>query len=139
MTLPLYFTKRNINIYQLYLFIFAHHFTVLYIFIQNPPQPTHPHQYTYFPLAFVLDQAQTSLHPKKNHLLNLPSHHPHHPTSQGAGMAKAVLPELKTMPSTSSTRSSSAENHSELVQGGRVGDVPGVRSVVGKNVVGKHC
>jgi len=40
------------------------------------------------------------------------------PASQGAGMAKAVLPELKTMPSTSSTRSSSAENHSELGGGG---------------------
>ena len=118
--------------YQLYLFIFAQHFTVIYIFIQNPPQPTSIY---IFPLASYWTKHK---HPFIQTTPIYFIYHPHHPTSQGAGMAKAVLPELKTMPSTSNTRSSSAENHSELAQGGRVGDVPGVRSVVGKNVVGKH-
>lgn len=116
--------------YQLYLFIFAQHFTVLYIFIQNPPQPTHNCLYIFPPCNCIGPSTSSPFIQKTPHLH--PIYHPHHPTSQGAGMAKAVLPELKTMPSTSNTRSSSAENHSELAQGGRVGDVPGVRSVGGK-------
>lgn len=88
--------------YQLYLFNISQFFTSL-----SHPNPTHPHHDTcchVVPLVFFSGT---------NHIF--PSSH--HPTSQGAGMANAVLPELRTMPSTSNTRSSSAENHSELAKG----------------------
>ena len=51
--------------YQLYLFIFAQHFTVLYIFIQNPPQPTHICLYI-FPPCFFIGPSTSSPFIQKN-------------------------------------------------------------------------
>lgn len=59
--------------YQLYLFIFAQHFTVIYLHLY-PPQPTHI--IIHISPCFLLDQA---LHPKNPHLLNLPSPPSHLP------------------------------------------------------------
>lgn len=64
--------------YQLYLFIFAQHFTVIYIFIQNQTQPSHI--CLYIPLASNWTKHIFSLHPKNppstSHLPSPPSRLP---------------------------------------------------------------
>lgn len=63
--------------YQLYLFIFAHHFTVLYIFIQNPTQPTHICLYIFPPCFFYWTKHKHPFIQKKT--INLPSPPSHLP------------------------------------------------------------
>ena len=116
--------------YQLYLFIFAQHFTVIYLHLY-PPQPTHI--IIHISPCFLLDQA---LHPKKNHYF---IYHPHHPPPKVLAWQMPYCRSSRRCPGTSNTRSSSAGEPLRAGAGGRVGDVPGVRSVVVAKPWWKHA